>query len=252
MKAIMQPLYKLNREAFDLLYDHDLLESLVRAEVIKNEMSSVGFTKEDEKELLKEIFKNNKLNSEADYQLWLKENAITSAKVIKKAKQAFLYFKYCEERYKHKLEARFLERKHNLDQVIYSLIRVKNPFLARELYLRISENESEFGQVAALHSEGGEKATRGIIGPTPIAKAHPQLAELLRSSQPGKIREPIQIGEWYLVVRLESLYPATLNNQFINQINNELFNEEIDESTREEVKKLVVHFEGTLKGARIE
>ena len=61
MKAIMQPLYKLNREAFDLLYDHDLLESLVRAEVIKNEMSSVGFTKEDEKELLKEIFNDNKL-----------------------------------------------------------------------------------------------------------------------------------------------------------------------------------------------
>lgn len=248
---MLQSLYKINREALDLLSDHDLLESLVRAEVLKNKMGSVDFTQEDEKELLKEIFNNNKIESEADYQLWLEKNAITSAEVLEKAKQSFLYFKYCEERYKHKLEARFLERKDNLDQVIYSLIRVRNPFLARELHLSISENESEFAEMAALHSEGSEKASRGIIGPTPIAKVHPQLAELLRSSKPGEIREPIQIEEWYLVVRLESLYPATLNNHFINQMKNELFNEEIDESTREEVQKLVLHFEGTQEGARI-
>ena len=61
--------------------------------------------------------------------------------------------------------------------VIYSLIRVKDFFKARELYLRIIGNEAEFGDLAAEFSEGIEKKTRGVVGPMPLGRSHPNKAK---------------------------------------------------------------------------
>ncbi|NBV29272.1 hypothetical protein EBS02_09715 [bacterium] len=46
--------------------------------------------------------------------------------------------KYSQEQYGPKAEARFLDRKADLDAVVYSLLRVKDPGLASELFLRIA------------------------------------------------------------------------------------------------------------------
>ena len=80
--------------------------------------------------------------------------------------------------------------------------------------------------------EGPEKNTKGIVGPVPITNAHPALAERLRTSTPGKLLEPFQIGEWWLVVRLESYTPASFDEKTAHQMSKELFdrwvNEEVD------------------------
>ena len=70
-----------------------------------------------------------------------------------------------------------------LDTVNYSLIRVTNKNLVDELYLRIKEEESSFEKVAREYSEGPEKKTSGEIGPFPLGKAHPNLANLLEVSK---------------------------------------------------------------------
>lgn len=44
-----------------------------------------------------------------------------------------------------------------------------------------------------------------------MSKAHPLLRELLRTSSPGEVRQPIQVEGWHLVVRLESMQPASLD-----------------------------------------
>ena len=115
------------------------------------------------------------------------------------------------ERFGHKVEQHFLTRKSSLDQVVYSLLRVKDPDLANELYLMLAGHESNFADLAARYAEGPEKSTRGIVGPVPINKAHPILAERLRSCSVGELLPPIQIEGWHLVVRLESLKPAHLD-----------------------------------------
>ena len=83
---------------------------------------------------------------------------------------------------------------------MYSLIRLKDGFLARELYLRIAGNEADFSDLAARYSQGPEAKTKGIIGPIAMNKAHPSLAEKLRTCQPAQLLEPFTIDDWWLIV----------------------------------------------------
>jgi parvulin-like peptidyl-prolyl isomerase len=122
--------------------------------------------------------------------------------------------------------------------VIYSLLRVGDAALARELYLRIAEGEADFAQLAARYAEGPEKATRGVVGPVPLLQAHPQLAELLRTSRPGELRPPLQIEQWWLVVRLENLRPATFDETMQRRMARELFDDWVAEEVAQRLAQL--------------
>ena len=67
-----------------------------------------------------------------------------------------------------------LERKNALDQVVYSLLRPENRFLAQELYPQIEVGESNFADLANV-AEGPERNTNGIVGSVSLIQAHPTL-----------------------------------------------------------------------------
>ena len=135
------------------------------------------------------------------------------------------------ERFAAKAEARFLERKNDLDRVVYSLLRLKNNSLARELYLQIESGEANFADLARRYAEGPERSTNGIVGPAPLTQAHPALVEKLRVAQPGLLLEPFQISDWWLVVRLERYSPATFTDEVSGRMCQEMFDAWIDEET---------------------
>ena len=117
-------------------------------------------------------------------------------------------------------------------QVIYSLLRVEDGALARELYLRIAEGEADFAELAARYSQGPERSTRGVVGPVPLLQAHPALAEVLRTSRPGQLQAPLRIEQWWLVVRLESLRSASFDSEMRDRMTRELFDEWVEEEVR--------------------
>ena len=117
--------------------------------------------------------------------------------------------RFAEQRFGPSLEEQFLASRGAHDQIIYSLLRARDPALVRELWIRIEEGETTFAEAAHSYGEGPEAARKGLIGPVPIGQlAPPQLAELLRSLQPGCISAPRQMGEWHVLLRLEQLTPA--------------------------------------------
>ena len=142
-----------------------------------------------------------------------------------------------------KAEARFLQRKNELDQVVYSLLRLENRFLAQELYLQIESGESNFADLAKRYAEGPERNTNGIVGPVPLTQAHPALVEKLRVSQPGVLQEPFRISDWWLVVRLERYSPATFTDAISDQMCKEMFDEWIGELTASSLSRLSGSFE---------
>ena len=135
------------------------------------------------------------------------------------------------QRFAAKAEARFLERKSELDQVVYSLLRLENSFLARELYLQIESGESNFADLAKRYAEGPECNTNGIVGPVSLTQAHPALVEKLRVAKPGVLLEPFRISGWWLVVRLERYEPATFSDVVSDQMCQEMFDAWLDEET---------------------
>lgn len=117
--------------------------------------------------------------------------------------------RFAEQRFGPGLEEQFLAARGAHDQIIYSLLRARDPALVRELWIRIEESETTFAEAAQTYGEGPEAARKGLIGPMPIGQlAPPQLADLLRSLQPGRISAPRQLGEWHVLLRLEQLTPA--------------------------------------------
>ena len=142
------------------------------------------------------------------------------------------------EQFAAKAEARFLERKNELDQVVYSLLRLENRFLARELYLQIESGESNFADLAKRYAEGPERNTNGIVGPVPLTQAHPVLVEKLRVSQPGVLLEPFRISDWWLVVRLERYSPATFTDEVSDRMCKEMFDAWIAEQTASTLTQL--------------
>lgn len=106
---------------------------------------------------------------------------------------------------------RFLERKPGLDRVVYSLVRVRDAGLARELWFRLGEGEATFAGLAAEHAAGEEAHTGGVVGPVPLSRVHPALAALLASAAEGELLQPHSIGGWFLVARLDRRIPAVFD-----------------------------------------
>ena len=116
--------------------------------------------------------------------------------------------RFGEQRFGPGLEEEFLRRKNELDQVFYSLLRVKEQGLGRELWIQLSEGEISFAEAASRYSDGPEASTKGVIGPIAMGTLQPELAERLRSLQPGELRPPEALGPWWLLLRLEHYTPA--------------------------------------------
>jgi len=146
---------------------------------------------------------------------------------------------HCEKNFAQKSEAYFLKRKNQLDQVVYSLLRVKDRLLANELYWRIKEGEANFGDLAETFAEGPERNTKGIVGPVSMSQAHPVLAEALRTSKPGELMKPIQIEEWTIVARLETYSPATFDKGMAARLSRELFDQWIGDEVRRRMSEII-------------
>lgn len=137
----------------------------------------------------------------------------------------------------HKLESYFLTQKAQLDQVTYSLLRTRDMAVAQELYFRIKAKEQSFAEIARQYSQGPEAQTGGLIGPTSLSQPHPQLVAKLRASQPGQLLPPTRLGEWVVIVRLEQIVHAKLDDYTRKKLLNKLFQEWLEESLQKTLSK---------------
>lgn len=238
----MNSIYNINLEAFELLMSHNMLEQLIKAEIVDNIVKTVQFTEDDGISLINEIRKTENLNTEEEFLKWMEAHNLTPEKLVERSKKNFKFVKYILEKYKHKVGAVFLERKNNLDDYIYSIIRLRDPFHARELFIQIKEGEANFGDLASAFSEGQERMTRGVVGPTKLTNAHPTLAKTLQMSKVGEVQGPIQISDWNVLLRLETYSPAILNDQIRIMLSSELFNSHIQKEVDEEIVSLKKYF----------
>ena len=238
----MDTLSCLSEEAAALLERHQLLKPLVKAELIRSALAAISVDSEQEQQLLNNFWLQQGIADESGFSAWLDKTGSRRELVLEQLTAPLRLSAYCNDKFGHRAEVRFLERKQQLDQVVYSLIRVKDPFQARELYLQIAEGEADFGSIATQFSQGRENQTRGVVGPVPLIQAHPKLVELLRSSKPGELREPIVVEDWNLIVRLESFQPAVLDGAMEQRMAHELFAEWIDEEVGRRLKDLFAGF----------
>lgn len=204
---------------------HNLLLPLVRARLVADTVGAIALSPEQQEQARQQQRTRHRLDDAAAEAAHLAEQGLAEADWIWQAELPLKVRLCALEHFRPKAESRFLESKDRLDQVVYSLLRLQDAYLAQELYLRISGGEADFAELAQAHSQGPEKDRRGVVGPVPLIQAHPALAERLRRSSPGSLLEPFRIDQWWLVARLESLNPAMFDDATAERISLELFEE---------------------------
>jgi len=218
-------------EGIVLLNQHSLLRPLVQQMLMQEAFAQVVVNDEQLDAARLELLKKRGLATLNQWPELLQQLNVAEDTLLERLRQNIRKSTFIRDRFAPKAEARFLERKNQLDQVVYSLLRLENSFLARELYLQIDSGESNFADLASIYAEGPERDTNGIIGPVSLTQAHPILVEKLRVAQPGALLEPFRIDKWWLVVRLERYAPATFTDTISDQMCQEMFKAWIDEET---------------------
>ncbi len=206
------------------LTSYQMMPQLHRESIIDRAIAPISYTEEELENTRQRFYEQNQLDDDTKLQVWLKHHSMSQEFLETVFIPRLLKIKkFKHQQWNHQLESYFLKRKHELDRAIYSLIRIRERGIAKELYFRIQENEQSFAEVARQYSQGREAQVNGIIGPVELGTMHPTLARLLAISQPGQLWHPVPVEEWLAIVRLEKLIPAQLNVSMRQRLLRELF-----------------------------
>lgn len=207
-----------------LLSQYQLLPQLVREIIIDQVIKDIVCTPEELETGYKTFYSQNQISSEPQLEAWLGQMHLCRSQLGQLIERTLRTEKYKRLTWSNKLETYFLQRKSQLDRVIYSLIRLKDGNIAQELFFRLQDGEQTFAELAAAYSQGPEAQTQGITGPVEVGSLPVTLGEMLAIAHPKQLLAPQQIGEWIVLVRLEKRLPAQLDNTLEQRLLNEMFN----------------------------
>lgn len=136
--------------------------------------------------------------------------------------------KWMENNYVDRVEPYFLERRADLEQVVYGMIRLRNQGIAEELYLRLLDDAANFGSLARSYSLGEQRYTRGLVGPMLISQPHATIRAVLDKLTVGEVHPPFRVDTWVLLVQMEHRRPASLNDATRLQLFDELLTQDLE------------------------
>ena len=206
-----------------LLVSYDLIPQILYERMLDQATESITCSAEEINDSIQRFQQRWNLTSEAGLNLWRSSYGLSQEQLEHLVTRKLKREKLKQMMWERSLESYFLKRKDELDAVIYSLIRVRDKEMAQELYFRLQEGEQSFVDLARMYSAGIESNTGGFLGPVEMGELPPNLIECLRASQPGEIQFPITIGEWQVIVRLEKLIPAQLDDDMRQRLLQEKF-----------------------------
>ncbi|ODG97831.1 group 1 glycosyl transferase [Nostoc sp. KVJ20] len=225
------------QEIIPLLNRYQLLSKLREELLIDEAITPFSCTPEEEAKCYQDLCKQHQLTLEAQRQNWLQQQNITETQFLDLATRNLRIEKFKQATWGSKLDSHFYKLKPKLDHVIYSLIRLRDAAVAQELYFRLVEGEQSFAEIARQYSQGGEAQAGGLVGPVALSTPHPKLARILAISQPEQVSLPTHIGDWWVIVRLEKLIPAQLNEPMQQRLLNELFSSWLQEQLQQETSQ---------------
>ncbi|HAX76946.1 MAG TPA: peptidylprolyl isomerase [Cyanobacteria bacterium UBA11372] len=216
-----------------LLANYQMLPQFLREVIVDQAISSFTCTPDETISACQEFYEKYQITSESERQELLELYKMTPEELEGLATRGIRIEKFKRATWERKLYSYFLNRKSLLDKAIYSLIQTKDVGIANELYFRIKEGEQSFSEVAREFSQELGAETGSLLGPIELGKISSRLAKMLYVSRTGQLWPPTRVGEWVVIVRLEKLIPAQLDEAMSQQLLNELFERWLQEQLAE-------------------
>lgn len=225
-----------------LLKELNLMQVFLRRYFEKKFIKNIEPPREEQINYQKEFMRRERILDNDDLNNWLEKNNKTEADMNKILYDSLSLEIFKKNQFNPQVERVFLDRKILLDRVSYSLMRVKSKSKATELFLRLQEEESTFSELASTFSEGIENMLNGLIGPIEFGKINLQIAERLRNSNPGQLWPPFELESWWLIIRAERFFQATLNEPMRFRLIDEMYEIWMQEKIVKVIKDLDMSF----------
>jgi parvulin-like peptidyl-prolyl isomerase len=217
-----------------------MMPQLIKEMILDSCTADINLTSEEKNLAQEQVRKQLGIEKSDKLAVWLKHQGITKAQLDYRSERSLKLIKFKQTTWGAKINSAFLERKPQLDRVIYSLIRLKDFCAAQELYFRIKEGEQSFDELARQYSQGSEAETGGLVGPFEMGTIHPSIQKILLSLDVGQVQAPIIVDDWILILRLEQLISASLDAVTHQKLIDEKFNQWLEENINRQMATLVI------------
>lgn len=219
---------------------YGMLPQLIREMTLDRCVADISLSPEEQQSAYQQAFQQLGIDSDEKLAAWLGQQGMTIAQLQARAERSLKLVMFKQSQWGAKVNTNFLERKQSLDRVIYSLICTKDFCVAQELYFRIKEGEQTFEELAREYSQGPEAQTGGLIGPVEMGSIHPNLSKMLVASDVGQVQTPTVIGDWIVLVRLEKLLAASLDDAMRQRLIDESFSKWLEDAVSQQMKTLAI------------
>ena len=210
-------------EVVELLQKYGIISQLQRELVVDTAINSIELTAEEIFGGYKAFYQQHQINSDEDRANWLECNHLTLPQFEHFIIRTLKLDRFKRETFASRVDSYFLERKIQLDRASYSVLGVKSFHLAQELFFQVQDGEADLSALIEQYSGGQADETNGLRGPHELSIPHPILAAQLRSLKPGQLSPPLQIANWFIIVRLEKYFPAQLDERMRMRSIDELY-----------------------------
>ena len=220
-----------SRPLAELLLQNGILRNMAQEILLRQLREGVSFTAEEEPVIIERLWEG--VDVPPPHSLagdWIAELPEPLKLGMGQRWDQVRLQKLMETRYVDRLEPYFLERRKDLEQVVYGLIRLHNQGAAEELYLRLIDDKADFTELARRHSLGEERFSHGLVGPMLISQPHATIRAVLESLKVGEVHAPFRVDSWVLLVLMEHRQPASLNDATRIQLQQELLQQDLDET----------------------
>ena len=192
-----------------------VLRQTLRVELIEQAIMEAGIPlppAEQLQPLLQRFWQQQQLPP-SKREAWLAQRDLTEPDLAMIVSRPLRWKSWCRQQWAGKTEALFLKHKTVLDVATASILRLEEEGLARELYLQLAEGESSFVELGRQFCNGHPNRQSGQWGPKPLSALPPALAELIRTTPVGQLREPQRLGpgDW-VVLRVEAFTASRVDD----------------------------------------
>lgn len=221
-----------------LLKELDLMPLFIKRFIERKVSREYQPSEADQVKHLQEFLSTERISNLEGLNHWLNLNRITEQDMSRRLFQSLQLKDFKAERFSGAVDSIFLQRKSDLDKVLYSFLRVRSKEKALELYTRLEEGEDTFADLASEYAEGNEREVNGLLGPMPMGRINVTLRERLAISKEGQLWPPFSHGDWWVLLRLEKKSPAKLDERTRQTLINELYEEWITEQVSNTLREL--------------
>ena len=146
-KEILNNLLNIPTENLDTIRRKTFIRPLIKTMIRDSLLEDIILDSDLSSELLESFLKKRNLTETSKKLNFLNQNLLDEDDLKRLSASQYKINQISLRIFGEKAKDYFEKRKNDLDQYKYSLIQVKDPDLAQELYLKLESNESDFNEI---------------------------------------------------------------------------------------------------------